>query len=791
MKKLRFRKESLWFGPILVFLPGIWTVWSVPASAEDRRPVTPRDCVSTRYLPAQNSETSIRIDPAGNRVAYLVREPRLESNQNEISLYLKELDEQNQGMGKLMLRGPKISQIRWLKDGKHITMLSSDGNRVSLRKLDVTTGGNETLVKADSDLTDYGTDANGDIIVFAVEIPHNQRGEEHTAEEVANGYRIPFNDSLISAMPRRRVYLTARRPDGRWTTPELVKVQSPFTGEEISELPMVEGGSLQLTLSPDGRSLLLRYFIEYPTSWKENPFVQILSKAGHNMTQILMLKDLQTGKSWMPARLPNAGFVPLWMDDSQSFLITGLAAIGSAAEKRQIQSHADGADTISLFWVEPSSGRLEEVASHATDEAPYALWASRDQLLAHTANNTITRFRRQDNRWQPVEQITIPLPGFYSRAQLTTNGKRIVGDHQNLTTPPELFRYSPGQKQATVIAKLNPAFDGIQLAFGEEVHWTTSTGYDVSGILLKPPGYTKAAKYPLVIQVYPMYEGQFLCDSGPKHDPSFIPQPLADSGVMYLIRTMSGGRRRQEEQEHYPKGYPGGIAEAAFRMDIADSAVEQLAKRGFIDLNKVGIVGFSRGGWYAQFTLAHSTIPYRAATLVDNVQYSLGEYWLIPRAVAGYDSMYGGPPYGETRKNWLDYSFSFNLEKIHTPMLLEIMGYGEPYDNQSVLPLTLAPRFETFTGLNRLHKPVELYYYPNEVHQPEHPRARLASLQRNLDWYRFWLQGYQRPTPEDPQQYVRWRNLRELQGKSDLNIQFGSLRTAKPGADGSIPEKRR
>jgi hypothetical protein len=144
--------------------------------------------------------------------------------------------------------------------------------------------------------------------------------------------------------------------------------------------------------------------------------------------------------------------------------------------------------------------------------------------------------------------------------------------------------------------------------------------------------------------------------------------------------------------------------------------------------------------------------------------------------------MYGGPPYGQTRKNWLDYSFSFNLEKIHTPMLLEVMGYGKPYDNQSVLPLTLAPRFETFTGLNRLHKPVELYYYPNEVHQPEHPRARLASLQRNLDWYRFWLQGYERPTPEDPEQYVRWRNLRELQ--------FGSLRTAKPGAEpGSIPEE--
>ncbi|MEI9978380.1 MAG: hypothetical protein WDN23_05165 [Edaphobacter sp.] len=43
-----------------------------------------------------------------------------------------------------------------------------------------------------------------------------------------------------------------------------------------------------------------------------------------------------------------------------------------------------------------------------------------------------------------------------------------------------------------------------------------------------------------------------------------------------------------------------------------------------------------------------------------------------------------------------------------------------------------------------LQKPVELYFYPNEVHQLDHPKARVASLQRNVDWFRFWLQGYVR-----------------------------------------------
>src|SRR5258706_16349968 len=93
---------------------------------------------------------------------------------------------------------------------------------------------------------------------------------------------------------------------------------------------------------------------------------------------------------------------------------------------------------------------------------------------------------------------------------------------------------------------------------------------------------------------------------------------------------------------------------------------------------------------------------------------------------------------------------------------MEQMGNGIPYDKVDTPPPGLAGSFEVFAGLNRLNKPVELYYYPNEGHEPEHPQARLATLQRNLDWYRFWLQGYERPNPEDPQQYVRWRELRAL-----------------------------
>ena len=57
------------------------------------------------------------------------------------------------------------------------------------------------------------------------------------------------------------------------------------------------------------------------------------------------------------------------------------------------------------------------------------------------------------------------------------------------------------------------------------------------------------------------------------------------------------------------------------------------------------------------------------------------------------------------------------------------------------------------------HKPMETYVYAEEHHvkfQPEH----LAAIQHhNIDWLRFWLQGYEDPDPAKAERYARWRRM--------------------------------
>src|SRR5260370_23474164 len=204
---------------------------------------------------------------------------------------------------------------------------------------------------------------------------------------------------------------------------------------------------------------------------------------------------------------------------------------------------------------------------------------------------------------------------------MSSNGQYIVGDYQDATTPPELFEYDLGKNSLRIIAKLNPQLDKAALSPYQNIHWTMPDGYDVSGILFTPANYKRDTRYPLVIQTKP-YDGGFVCDYGEADYPSFAPQPIASSGMMYLARTYPDGWKQADDAAHYPKGYPGQLSEAAFQMSIWDNAVDALDKRGMIDPKKVGIIGFSRSGWYTEFALAHGETRYAAATATDNVQYS-------------------------------------------------------------------------------------------------------------------------------------------------------------------------
>ena len=748
---------------------------AVAASAgaeQATRPVTASDCVKVHYLYRDYGAPSITVNPQGTYAAYLVKAPNLDTNQNDIELYVRALPGGQNETSRRLSTDVAFSQMHWLRDGRHLALLMRQNAHIAVGSIDTETGAREVLASTDSDIEEYSIDRDGNTLVYTTDVPA-QELHPHSEEEIRRGYRIPNEGNPAagqvhqSMFQEKNLFLVRRLPDGKWSSPEQLSLRHPLTGKLETRILCTD--RFALSLSPDGRKLLmtlpgldLRADLDtsnWPKNWLDSPNIQNHLTQGTPL-MIPALLDLDSRRVSIPMETPYVDSGALWAPDGQSLLMSAMSPVGSSWEDQDRKAGIASHYPFHLWHVNLGNGLVQQVLPGSVQEL---LSYDGHRVLLSTADRTIEILENiKGAAWGKISEFRIPVEDFHGDSGLAVSGDYLLAGYQNTTTPPEIILYKHGDHQVQVIDRLNPEFDHLTLAPSRLVSWQTPEGKLMEGLLILPTSYVSGQRYPLVIQTK-AGRGQFLCDGGEYHMPSFAPQPLANDGIAYLVSL--GG----DDSSAYPKGYPGGIAEAVFYSDVWDSAVSSLYKDGIIDKNKVGIIGFSRTGWSVEYALSHAATQYKAATVADNVQYTFAEYWFDHSNVyaRGADAMYGGPPYGSTLKNWMQYSPSFNLEKIHTPLLMEAMGYGVREDRAGSTPFNLIPRYEALIGLTRLGKPVEMYYYPDEDHEPNHPQARLASLQRNIDWYRFWLQGYERPNPQDPDQYKRWEYLRELQGADD------------------------
>jgi dipeptidyl aminopeptidase/acylaminoacyl peptidase len=724
--------------------------------------VSPTDCVNVKYI------TDLWLSTGGQRVAYLVKAPNLEANTNEYRLYSRDIADQTVSAGKLLLTGVDISNVQWVRNDGSIALVLSHGKTHEIVIVDVATGKQEVAVESASNIDSLTMDASGSTMVYSVPDRINRTDDEASpsfTERIAKGYRIDFDKKDSSDYATHTINIQRRNGAGTWSSPTAIAIDNPFTHATMTHITYTNF----LSLSPDGKHLFVPFQADgLPAEWKKNPYVSANASV-NSKPEIMVLYDVEKGSTKLAVKMVVKYSKPVWSSDSHSFFLNIHSPVGSHWEAEDIRDHLISAKDVNMFKIDVDSGEMSEVLRHVTPvnyhDGPLFVLPGGD-VIARIAGTAIVRLHQDGQSWREVTQFAVPQKESDRFYYMVSNGTEIVGVHEDVTTPENLFVYKQGQSQIRFVTNLNAQLSSVRFAPAKTVHWTTSDGLDVTGLLFMPPDYVPGRRYPLVIQTK-ADSGWFTCDSGMNHFPSFAPQPLATSGIMYLARSYSEQFDYQDELDKRPKGYPGEISEAVQQMHVWESGVDMLEKQGMVDPSKIGIIGFSRTGWWVDFNLVHSKVHYAAATATDNVQYSLSDYWLSPSTAHGMEDMYGGPPYGKTLKNWQDYSISFNLDKLHTPLLMELMGYGVHDDLLFALPIDLATHYEVIKGLSRLGRPVELYYYPDEGHEPEHPKAREASLQRNVDWYRFWLQGFEDADPAKKEQYARWELLRQLQ-QSDI-----------------------
>lgn len=181
-----------------------------------------------------------------------------------------------------------------------------------------------------------------------------------------------------------------------------------------------------------------------------------------------------------------------------------------------------------------------------------------------------------------------------------------------------------------------------------------------------------------------------------------------------------------------------------------ESAVQLLASEGRIDKSSVGMGGLSFGSEVTMWTLIHSDVistASMASPTTSPMYYLLGSNIGEPFLSLLRSNWQLGAP-DETPTQWQKISPALNLGKISAPILMQFPEQEYMFGLDYAIPLMRSNR-------------ADVYVFPNEPHNKFQPRHKLAVYERNLDWFRFWLQGYEDPNPAKREQYAHWQEMRK------------------------------
>lgn len=642
-----------------------------------------------------------------------------------------------------------FNPVRWL-DGERLAFFFSDGTEPKQAvAVDVRTGKLERLTRHPAEVVDFSAGPGG-AFVFAARIPHPS---DKSRDLLARGFAVTSRDLYVVLRGEVDGYGIVQR---MWNTQRFVSTKSHPEPRLVVTNSRHVDRHIPLTataFSPDGRLAIIdgtpEALPDGAEKYRGDFFRSAISEARHDpdgsaagQIRQLFVLDVESGIARPLWKAIQLGSRVAWSPDGRSVVVgpaylppEGAAAAGLAGR------------AVAEVDVETGRYRMLPVPPDVESRGIGSVaWDPDGTVRIEDGVSWLRlRKRKREGAWEVVSN---EKPGLPNR---TTAAVR-VELRQDRNTPPRLFAVETATGRERLVRDFNPGLAGFKLGRAEDVTWKDRSRRTWNGLLYSPVDRLPGQRYPLVIQthgyadpgkfsLYGTGPGELALGLGPSYS-VFAAQPLANRGIAVL-----------QIEDKDPPGVTGTPAEPQMYMATYEAAVEHLAAAGLVDPARVGLVGYSRTGWHVEYTLTHSKFPYAAAIATDNFDGSYLQSLLL--WTDEYTTDNGGAPYGDGLKAWLENAPGFNADKVATPLRLQIESAGLE---------TILSKWEMFTRLRQLKKPVELYVAPDIEHGShglQNPRQCLAVQQGAVDWFDFWLNGREDPDPAKAEQYARWQKLRE------------------------------
>lgn len=300
---------------------------------------------------------------------------------------------------------------------------------------------------------------------------------------------------------------------------------------------------------------------------------------------------------------------------------------------------------------------------------------------------------------------------YFNGASITKDGEDIayikVGEDKAFEV------YLNGKK----ITDESKVYDDKLLSNKRMLSWNTKDGLIIEGVLSTPFDFDEKKKYPLLVVIH--------------GGPTWASFPIHNSNKLYPIEQfVEKGYIVLEPNYRGSTGYGNDFLTANYRMlgigDYEDviSGVDMLIEKGFADKDRVGVMGWSQGGYISAFCSTYSD-RFKAISVGAGIS-NWVTYYANTDITTFTPSYLGDTPWNDP-EIYLKTSPMTYIKTACTPTLIQ---HG---DSDKRVPVPNA--YELYRGLQDLGVGSRLVIFKGMGHSPKKPGINRAIMEQNLEWF--------------------------------------------------------
>ena len=583
-------------------------------------------------------------------------------------------------------------------DGKWLVFLADKGNKTQVYAIRINGGESAAITEEEDGVSAFQWHPDGKRLVFS-----KKEKEDPSKKKILNRYgAFSLDDRDYSLTHVWEIAFDPNRPNPSempcYETADSLKTASGcITRPKPKRLTEGEYNVNAFKISPDGKKLAFNH--------QPSPLINSSAKSD------ISVLDLETDQTQVLVNNPSSDSFEDWSPDSKQILFT--SNVNDSVSNFYTNSK--------IFIIDLESKNQRQLAAKLDEDPSALIWKPKGiyGIFWQKTQRYIYRIEPKDGSFAVLKGF----PDLVNGLAFSQSGDRLAFNGRNGNQLNEIWVSNVQKPAPKKVTDLTKQLLDWKVSQSEMVVWRSKDGSLIEGVLHKPVDYDPTKKYPLMVVIH--------------GGPTGIDTPSPVPGNVYpIVQWLNKGCLVLQPNYRGSAGY--GEAFRSLNVEnlgVGDawdvlSGVDNLSASNLIDTTKMGVMGWSQGGYISAF-LTTNTDRFKAVSVGAGISNWMTYY--VNTDIHPFTIQYLKANPWDNEEIYRKTSPMTNIKNAKTPTLIQ---HGE-FDQRVPIPNA----YELLQGLRDQNVPAELVVYKGFGHGITKPKERLAAAWHNWQWFAKYVWG--------------------------------------------------